>query len=152
MCLACHHCHWMNCKNHSGGAGRALTTPNASSKSCPNIHPWMEIWCNPVFQNVTLTAEGSFESEMHLEMWNLTSFISPGCKVQLYQHETGLYCLHTLKDLFGTTDFLLNFLTMDETLKYVMPHIRQNSRAGTPQTNGGTNNGGGGRVTTRYLS
>ena len=28
-------------------------------------------------------------------------------------------------------------------------HFRQNSRAGTPQTNGGTNNGGGGRVTTR---
>ena len=33
-----------------------------------------------------------------------------------------------------------------------LTHFRQNSRAGTPQTNGGTNNGGGGRVITRYLS
>ena len=48
----------------------------------------MEIWCNPVVQNVTLTAEGSFESEMHIKMWNLASFISPGCKVQLHQQNT----------------------------------------------------------------
>ena len=41
----------------------------------------MEIWCNPVFQNVTLTSEGSFESEMHLETW----LNSPGCHVQTNQ-------------------------------------------------------------------
>ena len=33
------------------------------------------------FQNVTLTAEGSFESEMHLETW----LNSPGCHVQTNQ-------------------------------------------------------------------